>query len=368
MEGKIETIKETIENVENTYKKMVDAYSSTSKGETKELYSDIIDGAKANCEKDVEKNKAEIARLNSDIDAIRNNIAEFTKIIEDLNKDLENYNAELEKYKKSVEYMTKLTENATTDLEDIQENRDIKKKTEPKVVKKSTPKKEKEVVEEPVVKEEIKVEEKPKVTQEEKQEEIIEPVKPKKEEISFEDSLKQIYDLTGYKPKKEEKEPVKEEKTVYSDNLENLFANSHEEIKPEKKTTTFDESDMSEWERILNGADDIFSSLTPNESEPKREEMPIEPVLNEVKKTIDENVTDTINQLLKPYGTTFEDLSKLTSDRITYKDGSSIPFELTTEDIIKAINSVDGTDLKAMKTVGPEITLLRKVKAIKEGR
>ena len=71
MEGKIETIKETIENVENTYKKMVDAYSSTSKGETKELYSDIIDGAKANCEKDVEKNKAEIARLNSDIDAIR---------------------------------------------------------------------------------------------------------------------------------------------------------------------------------------------------------------------------------------------------------------------------------------------------------
>ena len=41
MEGKIETFRETIENVENTYKKIVDAYSSTSKGETKELYSDI---------------------------------------------------------------------------------------------------------------------------------------------------------------------------------------------------------------------------------------------------------------------------------------------------------------------------------------
>ena len=72
MEGKIDTIKDAIENVENTYKKIVDAYSSTSKGETKELYSGIIDSAKANCEKDVEKNRSEIARLNSDIEAIKN--------------------------------------------------------------------------------------------------------------------------------------------------------------------------------------------------------------------------------------------------------------------------------------------------------
>lgn len=382
MEGKIETIKETIENVENTYKKMVDAYSSTSKGETKELYSDIIDGAKANCEKDVEKNKSEIARLNSDIDAIKNNIAEFTKIIEELNRDLEGYKLELFRYNKSLEYMEKTEEKVSGDLDEIAAKKEeTKKKTEPKVVKKASPKKEKVEVEdiqeetEELVIEETVIDPKPEVIEEkpfeleepQKAEETVETV-VKPEPLNFEDSLKQIYDLTGYKPKKEEEkvETKVEEKPVYSDNLENLFADSpKEDMKPEKEiSSAFDESDMSEWERILNGADDIFTNLSP-QTEKKKEE-PVAPV--EVKKTIKENIEDTVNQLLKPYGTSFERLSSLTSDNISYKDGSSIPFEMTVEDVIKAINAVDGNDLKMMKTVGPEITLLRKVKGMKEGK
>ena len=39
----------------------------------------------------------------------------------------------------------------------------------------------------------------------------------------------------------------------------------------------------------------------------------------------------------------------------------------TLEDVIKAINAVDGNDLKQMKIVGPEITILKKVKSMKEG-
>lgn len=71
MKGKISKIKANIDNVQNTYKRMVDAYSSTSKGETKDIYSEVINGARANCEKDVEKNKNEIFRLNNDIEAIK---------------------------------------------------------------------------------------------------------------------------------------------------------------------------------------------------------------------------------------------------------------------------------------------------------
>ena len=405
MEGKIESIKETIDNVENTYKKMVDAYSSTSKGETKELYSDIIDGAKANCEKDVEKNRSEIARLNSDIEAIKNNIAEFTKIIDELNKDLEGYKLELSKYNKAAQYMETCEDKVSSDLDDISLGKEEPKKKEPKTVKRSTPKKEKvEVVEEEpeeeddsTTAEELVIEEPEEIViEEETPEEVVgeepetveiseptlenvdfelsepekteEPVK-KAEPLNFEDSLKQIYDLTGYKPKKEDKkeEPV-EEKTVYTENLESLFATPSEDVKPEKElSNSFDENDMSEWERILNGADDIFTNLSPNTKEVTEEKVePAQPV--EVKKTITENFEDTVNQLLKPYGTSFDRLKSLTSNKITYKDGSSIPFELSTEDVIKVINAVDGTDLKKMKTVGPEITLLRKIKNMKEGK
>jgi len=77
---------------------------------------------------------------------------------------------------------------------------------------------------------------------------------------------------------------------------------------------------------------------------------------------------EVVDQLLKPYGTDFDRLKSLVQDSIVYKNGTSIPFEITVEDITKAINDVDGNDLKKMKIVGPEITLLRKIKSMKEGK
>jgi len=379
MESKIESIKDAIENVENTYKKMVDAYSSTSKGDTKELYSEIIDGAKANCEKDVEKNRSEIARLNSDIEAIKNNIAEFTKIIEELNKDLDVYNTELYRFTKSLEYMERIEEQTLTDLTEISS------KKEPKITKKSeikrTVKVKEEVLEpivvekeeeiEEVIEEPLKTEEEaPKVENklnildsiheeypskvEEKENIVVEEPKKvvKEPEISFEESLKQLYDMTGYKPKEVKEEPIKKvepiipEKPVFTDNLENLFANPTRDLQESKEVIPFAESDMASWEDILN---------TPASGE------------TNIKKTISENVEDTVNQLLNPYGTTYARLVSLTADTISYKDGSEITFNMTTDDVIKAINAIDGIDLKKMKTVGPEITLLRKIKDMKEG-
>ena len=41
---------------------------------------------------------------------------------------------------------------------------------------------------------------------------------------------------------------------------------------------------------------------------------------------------------------------------------------MSSEDVINAINAIDGNDLRAMKTVGPEITLIRIVKKMKEGK
>lgn len=395
MEGRIVSIKETIENVENTYKKIVDAYSSTSKGETKDLYSEIIDGAKSNCEKDVEKNKSEIARLNSDIEAIKNNIVEFTKIIDDLNKDLADYKLELAKFERVLEYYNRTNEKMGLDLDNIaaiKETTTARRRTESKPVKKEESKEEKtekvkeeEIVIEEPVKEEPIVEETPEIEMEnvfdleEPKEEIKieEKVTPKKEEkteepVNFDDSLKQIYDLTGYKPKEEKVETKKEEKPVYSDNLENLFNEVTPDVKPEVKedvetTGAFDENAMLEWEKILNGADDMFMNFEPNEPKETRKEVTPKKEEKVEVKSIKEELANTVDQLLKPYGTTFDSLKKLTSNKITYKDGTTKPFEITVDDVIKAINAIDGTDLKKMKTVGPEITLLRKIKAVKEG-
>lgn len=397
MESKIDSIKETIENVENTYKKMVDAYSSTSKGETKELYSDIIDGAKANCDKDVEKNRSEIARLNSDIEAIKNNIAEFTKIIDELNRDLEGYKLELAKYNKALEYMEKVEEEASTNLENISINKEEPKKKVEKATKK-TVKKTKEVVLEPVG-EDLDLDEEDDESEDDSvvlEEEVIsEPIvesetKDEKdadiefeleapevepeptnvevkvsEPVDFEESLKQIYDLTGYKPKKEEpkieEEPVEKEETkIYSDNLENLFNKNEDKPREDITKSEFDSSEMSEWERILNGADDMLENVRTKET--KNEELNIKRA-----SSID-NAVETVNQLLKPYGTSFERLNSLVGEKIEYKDGSSIPFVMNTEDVIKAVNAVDSNDLKMMRTVGSEITLIRKVKHLKEGK
>lgn len=343
MESKIDSIKEVIDNVESTYKKIADAYSSTSKGETKELYSDIIDGAKANCDKDVEKNRSEIARLNSDIEAIKNNIAEFTKIIDDLNKDLENYNLELFKYNKGLEYMERYNERTSADLEEISSRKEVVKKPEIRPAKRLDTKRNKgkdDLIEPP-----RPIKEKKTNVMESFESETFKTPEPKEEikQDSFEESLKQIYDLTGYTPKNEE--PVKEEKTplkkVYTDNLDGLFNNDapfkEEEVSP------FLDNDFSNWENILN--------------------TPAKEVKNDTKK--DE---DTVNQLLVPYGTSYVSLKSRVADVITHKDGSTTPFEIKPEDIMKAVSDIDGNDLKAMKTVGPEITLLRKIKKMKEGR
>ncbi len=352
MESKIDSIKETIENVENTYKKIADAYSSTSKGETKELYSEIIDGAKANCEKDVEKNRSEIARLNSDIEAIKNNISEFTKIIDDLNRDLENYNLELFKYNKALEYMIRTSEKANADLDEIQDRKEVVKKPEVRSAKrlesKRTTRSRETLLDVPTPKERKR----PNVMETIETETFQTPVskEPEQKKETLENSLKQIYDLTGYSPKKEEPtletieppkpEPVKEpEKKIYTDNLEGLFSAPVDNKATE--VTPFLDTDFSNWENILNAP-------TENKTEDKKNE-------------------ETVNQLLVPYGTSFTKLRSLVNSEIVHKDGSKEHFDIKAEDIMKAVSDIDGNDLKAMKTVGPEITLLRKIKKMKEG-
>lgn len=352
MESKIDSIKETIENVENTYKKIADAYSSTSKGETKELYSEIIDGAKANCEKDVEKNRSEIARLNSDIEAIKNNISEFTKIIDDLNRDLENYNLELFKYNKALEYMIRTSEKANADLDEIQDRKEVVKKPEVRSAKrlesKRTTRSRETLLDVPTPKERKR----PNVMETIETETFQTPVskEPEQKKETLESSLKQIYDLTGYSPKKEEPtletieppkpEPVKEpEKKIYTDNLEGLFSAPVDNKATE--VTPFLDTDFSNWENILNAP-------TENKTEDKKNE-------------------ETVNQLLVPYGTSFTKLRSLVNSEIVHKDGSKEHFDIKAEDIMKAVSDIDGNDLKAMKTVGPEITLLRKIKKMKEG-
>lgn len=371
MEDKIDTIKDAIENVESTYKKMVDAYSSTSKGETKELYSEIIDGARANCEKDVEKNRSEIARLNSDIEAIKNNISEFTKIIDELNKDLDNYNTELFRFNKALEYLEKISDKTSEDLEEIANKKETStKKAENSSAKKSTTKKtttRKTVIEDDDDEDEEIVEKRPSVldtfetetfetNNEEKKDLTVDEKIASINDVPLEDALQHIYDLTGYKPEtKKTEEVAKAEPTtqpLYTENLENLFSTPSKDVVEEPKTdiSSFLDEEFSSWENILN---------TPaiNSAVESKEEV----------KPIEDGMEDTANQLLAPYGTSVARLKGLLSNEVEYKNGEKFPFIISNEDIIKAVNSVDGNDLKKMKTVGPEITLLRKVKEMKEG-
>lgn len=386
MEDQIATIKDTIENVESTYKKIADAYSSTSKGDTKELYSGIIDGAKENCDKEVEKNRSEIAKLNSDIEAIKNNISEFTKTIDGLNKDLENYSNELYRYNKGLEYYERISGEAGKELDEIAKMTDepVKKEAKPKKgEQKKNPAKKPSIDDKKKEEPKAKPAKKPSVLDtfetesfDTKKKEEKKPVLVKKEEApkngyDFEESLRQIYELTGYTPKEEKKSEVVEEvktepkvveepkeQPVYTDNLENLFSTPSANIVENKKETkeeSFFDTEFSSWENMLNASNDSL----------KEEPKPVESV--EPVKSIANELVDTTDQLLMPYGTSMARLKALVAKEIVYKNGNRVPFELDSQDVIKAINAIDGNDLKKMKTVGPEITLLRKMKEMKEG-
>lgn len=426
IKAKITNIKSNIDNVQSTYKRMVDAYSSTSKGETKDIYSEIITGAKANCEKDVEKNKNEIIKLNGDIEAIKNNINEFTKSIDSLSVDLARYKEELEKYTKAREYMENISDKMIFDLDNILSYKDvyntIDKITddkdfdldtnevedvalnfdEPVVDDKDAPKidddiisdnfnevikdNDSEISSEGVVADEPVKETKPNETKidvsesfdlpepeetlnikenkpevpkvEAKVEPKVAPIHepkpaPKQNTIDFDDSLKQIYDLTGYTPPKKE-EPKKEEKK--QDEIKIDLRTTPKSSSP-KATDSPDLSDnFSEWEKILNGGDEISTNKQPAKEEKKKPA------------TVRPDELKTLNELLKPYGTTYEELKGLTNREIEYKDGSKKEFKMEVKDVIAAVNNIDGNDLKNMKRVGPQITLLKKVKSMKEGK
>lgn len=399
MENRIGEIKDAIDNVESTYKKIADAYSSTSKGDTKDLYSKIIEEAKANCEEDVERNRSEIARLNSDIEGVKVDIANYTSTIDELNKDLDDYNLELDKYNKTLEYFEKISTKAETDLDEISNEKATSKKTESRVAKSATRKvsKSKEtesdgeedsssriIKDKPSILETLKsdtyktVKEEPKI-----EEPVFEPKDiEEKVEVDFEPSLKQIYDLTGYKPQKEsetrkevniesdnkskedlilesapsfdfdfgfdkKEEPKKEEKKVYTDNLDSLFSDAPEmeDSNPVIENSPFLDSDFSDWENLLNSTDTQMMNIV----EDKKEDNTF------------------IDEMLKPYGTTFNRLSGLTGNAIYHRDGTNSSFVITGKDVEFAINAIDGNDLKSMKKVGPEITILRKIKGLKEG-
>lgn len=396
MESEIGTIKEAIDNVENTYKKMVDAYSSTSKGETKDIYIDIIDAAKRNCEKEVERHRSEIARLNSDIEAIKNNIAEFTRVIDGLNRALDEYKKELAKYKEASEYLEDTSTRIGTDFEDIAEGKkrskigssrmdfmdksigrprrdfdfDLSSTTTAKSVVDDKPKKE-----EPRKVDRIDDFKMVEEVQKEKAPAIEEPKEPEKK---VDDSLQRIYDLTGYKPQKEEKKeeerPISDS-AIFSANLDNLFADITTDESDEESgaalssvDVSYDDDNMSEWEKILNGKDDTLELKNgTNISVPVMDKSAPSSEPQKSSKNLDSDI-DTADQLLKPYGTSYERLSKLAGDKIVYKDGRVITVDMSAEDVVKAVNSIDGIDLRAMKTVGPEVTLLRKIKQMKEGR
>lgn len=107
----------------------------------------------------------------------------------------------------------------------------------------------------------------------------------------------------------------------------------------------FLDSDFSDWENLLNSTDTQMMNK-------------IEDVNSDY---------SSIDAMLKPYGTSFKRLLGLIGNRVFHIDGSNGPFEMDTKDVENAINAIDGNDLKSMKKVGPEITILRKVKALKEG-
>ncbi len=451
----IETIKESIENVQNTFKKIVDAYSSTSRGETKDLYSEVIENARKNCEEETEKYQEEIATLNGDIEAINGNIKEFTQTGRDLEELIDKYTQELEKYKKALSFVNETVGKYNNRLDNINNNIIQTKREKGKPLNFGytyyRPSELNSTVEHYNIGSGETVGEK-----------FEEPTL--ESTVNFEDSLKQIYDLTGYTPPApEEKEEETEEVEVKQEEVKDVEVNEdalkaeefkidteetpeapEEETKEEKKEEVKEEAqeeevkeetseepkeeeedslssdEIDEWEKILNSADDMLSNLNKASDEPKEEEKlvapetkeepkeepapevkeekaapiipdveaikeeavpapeapaPEEPKIEAEAEKVAEEITnkeddlnkETLEQLLKPYGTTYEKLSGNVSKEYTRKDGTKVPFELTLEDVIKAINAVDGNDLKQMKIVGPEITILKKVKSMKEG-
>ena len=233
MNEKIKSIEASTRNVKTTYQNIVDAYSKTSEGNTKNLYSEIIETARLNCEDETEKNEREITRLNDDISAINNNIINFTKIIEELNLSLEKQKLELSKYNKSLDYLKELTRQSNREIDNIANRKDVIKHTPRTSFVTNENDYEKENKKDSYIKDTRKddyKEEKPKE-------------ETKSYNSDFDDSLRQIYDLTGYS-KKEKKESSFENDT----NLENLFKNDSSVPKKEEKST----NKMDEWEKILN--------------------------------------------------------------------------------------------------------------------
>ena len=393
----IERTKENIENIQSTYKKMVEAYSSTSVGGTKDIYSDIINGAKTNCDEQVKKCNEEITTMHADIEAIRNNISEFNRSVNSLNISLGRYRNELSKYRKSLDYMNDVAISFQNNLDSILNNVEPVKKGEARIIG-NIPSGANLVVGNIDVGK--NVEEFPSSFNGNNSSDISDvftsetfDLNDHKEEVD--DSLKQIYDLTGYKPKddnkKEDKKKTSEEKEEKKDKKEKEVEKKEEEKEhkeekkekdkkekeeePKHEATSFDEDDISEWEKILNGADDMISNLTKVEykeereepKEEKKEEPKEEPKKKAPQAQEKNNDIETVDQLLKPYGTSFDKLKSLVSKEIKYKDGTTKEFKLDPLDLIKVVNEIDGNDLKRMKVVGPEITLLKKIKAMKEG-
>lgn len=325
MEEKIKGIEASTKNVKTTYQNIVDAYSKTSEGNTKNLYSEIIETARLNCEDETEKNEREITRLNDDISAINNNITNFNKIIDELNLNLEKQKIELSKYNKTLDYLKELTRQCNREIDNIANRKDVIKHTPRSSFITNDNDFERDKKADSFVentKKDNYKEEKPK----------------ENKNLDFDDSLRQIYDLTGYS-KKEKKDSSFESDT----NLENLFKNDTTTTKKESSST----SKMDEWEKILNSEDSIDNK----KEEPKR---------------IDDQKE--INDLLRPYGTTIDKLKSLTTNKIVYKSGREIDFNITNDDLKRCINAVNSMDLKSMKVLGPEITILRKLKLMKEGK
>ena len=458
--NEIEIIKESIDNVQGTYKKIVDAYSSTSRGETKDLYSEVIENARRNCDEETEKYQEEIVTLTADIEAIRGNIAEFTQTGRDLEALIDKYTQELEKYKKAMSFVNETVGKYTNRLDNINNNIIQTKREKGKPLNFGYTYYRPSELNSNV--------EHYNLASAEPSEKFEEP--NLENTTSFEESLKQIYDLTGYTPKetpKKEEEEVKQEEIkdveVNEDALkaEEFQIDVAEEVTPKeeekiveepkapapqeleeeetpeepqeenvkedkeelKEEDSLDSDEIDEWEKILDSADDMLSNLNKATDEVKpetKEEEKVEtppaspetpktpiipevpsskestkvqiepaplevPIVEETKKeepaaapqTTDaiaqatskeaELNKETLEQLLKPYGTTYDKLNTLVNNKYTLKDGTEKTFELTTEDVIKAINAIDGNDLKRMKVVGPEITILKKVKSMKEG-
>lgn len=323
MQEKIKVIEASTKNIKSTYQNIVDAYSKTSEGTTKNLYSEIIETARLNCEDETEKNEREITRLNDDIAAINNNISNFTKIIEELNINLEKQKVELSKYTKTLDYLKEQTRQISREIDNIANRKDVIKHSPRNdfLTNDAKPNYDNSVN----TRDNLNAENKPK-----------EEIKTNNR-VDMDESLKQIYDLTGYN-KKDKKESSFESDT----NLENLFKGDE----GQKRESDNQSEKINEWEKILNSPSDAISKDTPKNDDREK----------------------AINDLLKPYGTTIDRLKSLTTDKIIYKSGREVDFNITEDDLTRCINAINSMDLKSMKVLGPEITILRKLKLMKEGK